>query len=74
MVNSFKLKMNFPNWMNRTMENLAKSVDTSWELFPSKLSIDGTPLEDEDAGNQHDWFMDLINSIRFNEPFYWTAF
>jgi len=35
---------------DRTMEHLAKSVDTSWELLPSKLSVDGTPLEDEDAG------------------------
>lgn len=32
------------------MGNLARSIEANWDPMGSKLSCDGTPLDDEDAG------------------------
>ncbi|XP_046634957.1 uncharacterized protein LOC124314010 isoform X4 [Daphnia pulicaria] len=34
----------------RNLNHLIRSVEASWDSLGSKLSVDGTPLDDEDAG------------------------
>lgn len=36
---------------SRNMGNLARSIEANWDPLGSKLSCDGTPLDDEDAGS-----------------------
>lgn len=35
---------------DRNLNQLIRSVEASWDSLGSKLSCDGTPLDDEDAG------------------------
>lgn len=47
---SFFKKILFRFDTRRNLNNLIRSVEASWDSLGSKLSVDGTPLDDEDAG------------------------